>query len=444
MCASELYADPAKRQGASQIAARIEADISSGGLKPGQALPPIRDLATDLGVNASTVATAYRTLRERGIVVTRGRGGTRVSPGPALPTRGPIEVPPGVRNLADGNPDPAFLPDLERAWASCGADVRLYGAPANLPSLLEVAQRRFEEDGIPAQAITVVGGAMDAFERILHTHLVRGDRIAIEDPGHSNLIDLVRSLGLDIEPVAVDAHGIVPGDLQRALRRGARAVAITPRAHNPSGAVLTSERVAALKDVLGQHPDVMVIEDDHSAGVAGASATTVTSPSLRRRAVIRSVSKTLGPDLRLAVVAGDGTTVDQVEARRLLGTGWVSGVLQHLVAHLLTNPDARELVAAAERAYTERREALIAALGAQGITSHGDSGLNVWIPVPEEQIPARRLLDLGWAVSPGQRFRLTSAPGLRVTITTLLPTATERLAADFATALRPDRRTRAT
>jgi len=101
-------------------------------------------------------------------------------------------------------------------------------------------------------------------------------------------------------------------------------------------------------------------------------------------------------------------------------------------------------MAAAERAYAERRRALIQALRYRGIAGQGASGLNVWVPVPEEHGPTRRLIDLGWAVSAGQRFRLNSPPALRITITTLLPDETDRFADDLTLALRPDHRTRET
>ncbi|MET9112547.1 GntR family transcriptional regulator, partial [Streptomyces zhihengii] len=94
---------------ASEIAASIERAVGDGGLDPGQLLPPMRELAATLGVNANTVAAAYRTLRERGVIETAGRRGSRVRPRPASTPRNAIrvEAPPGVRDLGGGNPDRA-------------------------------------------------------------------------------------------------------------------------------------------------------------------------------------------------------------------------------------------------------------------------------------------------------------------------------------------------
>nr|WP_254425552.1 GntR family transcriptional regulator [Mycobacterium colombiense] len=98
--------------GAESIAASVEAAISDGSLAPGDALPPVRELAAQLGVNANTAAAAYRLLRHRGAVETAGRRGTRVRHRPATTPRSllGLDVPAGVRDLSTGNPHPDLLP----------------------------------------------------------------------------------------------------------------------------------------------------------------------------------------------------------------------------------------------------------------------------------------------------------------------------------------------
>lgn len=143
----------------------------------------------------------------------------------------------------------------------------------------------------------------------------------------------------------------------------------------------------AAETVTGLTRETLVIEDDHSTTVAGAPARTLVDRRLARWAVVRGVSKTLGPDLRLAVLAGDTTTVARVEGRRLLGAGWVSGIVQMLTVTLWSDTDVGELIERAAETYAERRTALVDALAAEGIPSHGQSGFNVWIPVAAERTP---------------------------------------------------------
>ena len=235
--------------------------------------------------------------------------------------------------------------------------------------------------------------------------------------------------------VGVDDHGPLPDHLERALRGGARAAIFTPRAQNPTGAAFTPRRVRELRRVLRDHSETLVIEDDHAGPIAGAPALTLTTADWPRWSVIRSVSKSLGPDLRLAVLTGDVTTVARVEGRRLVGAGWVSGILQALVMHLRADPATRRLLAQAERSYARRRSTLVRALATHGIAAHGRSGLNVWVPVPEETVVVQGLLARGWAVRAGERYRISSPPAVRITTTTLETDDAKRVAADLASLL---------
>jgi len=237
----------------------------------------------------------------------------------------------------------------------------------------------------------------------------------------------VHALGLTIEPVALDRHGLEPDALDRALTRGARALIATPRGQNPTGAAVDPARGRALRAVLARHPGVLVIEDDYVARVAGAPYVPVHGDG-GRWAVVRSQSKVLGPDLRVAIVAGDPLTISRIEGRQRLGPGWVSHVLQQIAATMLSGAATSQLLTEAGRTYAERRAALVAALAARGIEATGDTGLGVWLPLTDEAAAVRELLAQGWAVSPGERYRFNSAPGIRITTADLEVEEAERLA----------------
>jgi Transcriptional regulators containing a DNA-binding HTH domain and an aminotransferase domain (MocR family) and their eukaryotic orthologs len=97
----------------------------------------------------------------------------------------------------------------------------------------------------------------------------------------------------------------------------------------------------------------------------------------------------------------------------------------------------RRMLANAERTYAKRREALIEALKRHAIEAHGASGLNVWIPLREESAVAQELFRRGWAVTAGERYRIKTPPGIRVTISSLDPQDAMTFATDLAEVLRP-------
>ena len=422
---------------AAEIAHSIEAGIGAGRLAPGERLPAVRALASRLGVSPATVNAAYRALRGRGLLVAAGRRGTAVRGRPALRTALAPTVPAGAVDLATGNPDPALLAPLRRALGRIDASPHLYAEDHQLPALRRIAEREFAADGVPSEHLAVVSGALDGIERVLEAHLRPGDRVAVEDPGFSNVLDLVAALGLEVVPVALDDRGMLPEALELALARGVRALIATPRAQNPTGAALDTARAAALRRALRAHPQLLVVEDDHAGAVAGVPACTLWERGRERWALVRSTSKTHGPDLRLALLAGDPVTVGRVEGRQRIGFRWVSHLLQRVVAELESAPESKRRLRRAARAYGERRRALVEALAARGIEAHGRSGMNVWIPVSEEVAAVQRLLAAGYAVSAGERFRIESAPAIRVTVSRLPVAAAPALAEAIAACLSP-------
>ncbi|WP_190133424.1 aminotransferase class I/II-fold pyridoxal phosphate-dependent enzyme [Streptomyces mashuensis] len=423
---------------AADISASVERAVGQGRLAPGDVLPPLRELAVELGVNHNTVAAAYRMLRDRGVIETAGRRGSRVRPRPATTPRELIAVEaPGARDVASGNPDPDLLPPLAEALTAAAGQARrpvLYGEPPVDTELERLAREAFMAEGVPPGPVAVTSGALDGIERVLSAHLRPGDAVAVEDPGWGNVLDLVPALGLRTVPVPLDDEGPLPAGVDRALRQGARALLVTGRAQNPTGAAITEERARELRAVLAGHPGVLLVEDDHGHGIVDVPLRPLGGVTTHW-ALVRSVAKTLGPDLRLAVLTGDTVTVDRVRGRQRLGQGWVSHVLQDVVLHLWRTGAVDEAAVAAS--YRRRREALVAALHERGVEAHGRSGFNVWIPVVDETGAVARMLQAGWAVAPGARFRIASPPGVRVTVSGLAPEEIPAVADALAAATAP-------
>jgi DNA-binding transcriptional MocR family regulator len=415
---------------AQAIALDFEGRIRTGDLSAGERLPTVRALAAELGVDPGTAAAAYRLLRERGFVISDGRRGTRVAaqlePRPSRAGR----LPPRGRDLASGVVDPALVPDVGRALERVAArrpDVTAYEENAKLAALVAHAQAEFGHAGVDATALSFAGGTLDGLERVLQAHLRPGDRVGVEDPAFPRLLDLLQALNLQAVPIAIDDEGLDPDQLDRALRRGLDALVVTPHGQNPFGASLSEERASTLRRLMGTH-ELLLVEDAHGWEV-GHRPSTLTG-GRGRWAVIRSLSRLLGSDVRVAFVAGDQETIARVEARQAVTTSWVSRLLQEIVAEMLAGVDVRR--ASAET--NTRRVALLAALDRRGIRAHGRSGLHVWIPVREEGFAVRHLLDAGYAVLAGERFRLRAAPAVRVTTAQLLPAEVEPLADALAEA----------
>ncbi|SDY50482.1 transcriptional regulator, GntR family [Micromonospora pattaloongensis] len=406
----------------------------------GAPLPAVRALAEQLGVSPATVAKAYQALRQRGVVETAGRNGTRVRHRPpvaALRSALRPAAPAGGLDLSGGSPDERLLPPVGphlAAIAGAAAPVG-YDHDGVLPELAALARQRLAADGVPADAITLTAGALDGIERLLAAALRSGDKVAVEDPGWANLLDLVAALGLEPVPVPVDDEGPRVEGLLAALAAGARALVVTSRAHNPTGAAVTAARAGALRSALAAHPELLLIEDDHAAELSSVPLHCLAGATASW-AFLRSASKPYGPDLRLAVLAGDDATVARVAGRMRVGTGWVSTLLQRLVLALWRDPATGAAVAAARESYDRRRAALRAALAARGVPSHGRTGINVWVPVRDETQAVTALRDARYAVAPGALYRLGSAPGIRITVSPLADEQVEPLAEAVAAAVR--------
>jgi DNA-binding transcriptional MocR family regulator len=330
---------------------------------------------------------------------------------------------------------------LEPALRTLRPDQARYDGTPLDAALAAFAAGEFEADGIPSGAVAVVGGALDGIERILREHVRPGDGVAVEDPCVPAVTDLVEASGLRPIPVAVDANGPHPDGVEEVLARGARAIVITPRAQNPTGAAIDDARAADLRRVLGRYPRVVVVENDYIAPIAGVPSFPLRAGSDAPWAIVRSTSKFLGPDLRVALLAGDQLTVTRVRRRQALGARWVSLLLQRLTLALWADPAGGRRLARASEIYAQRRQALQAALASHGVAVTARSGFNLWVPVRDEAAVVASLADRGWAVAPGERFRLRSAPGIRVTTSALEPADAARFAADLALVLRLPRLT---
>ncbi|WP_407318356.1 aminotransferase class I/II-fold pyridoxal phosphate-dependent enzyme [Isoptericola halotolerans] len=406
------------------IAAALSRLVRSGALQPGDRLPTVRELARELGVSPATVSGAFQAMSAVGLVTSRGRAGTSVLPAPRswLPPRyrsmaddgaqggrgaGDARDAPRV-DLSSGTPDPQLLPRLGPALGRAAQHAPAAETASYLESPVVPELERLMRDSWPftPQRVTVVDGALDAIGRTLEQVAGFGDRVAVEDPGFPPTFDLLDQLGLDKVPLALDEHGVRPRSLAAALGQGVRAVVLQPRAQNPTGRSLTSTRARELASLLRRlGPGVVVIEDDHSGLISSARDVSLGAYLPDRVVHVRSYSKSHGPDLRIAAVGGPATVLDPLVARRMLGPGWTSRLLQRVLVDLLTDSTAVAAVEHARRLYFARQRGFVAALAQHGVEARAGDGVNLWLPVADEAVARVRLEAAGIRVAPGSPFQ---------------------------------------
>ena len=406
-----LISDPSPRA----IAAAISRQITSGELAPGDRLPTVRDLAARLGVSPATVSHAWQALGAAGLITSRGRSGSFVRNKAAgwLP-RSMQELAGHVSStdldLSRGTPDPSLLPALAPSFSriSLRAETGSYQDVPVIPELEEVLRESWP---YRVDSITIVDGALDGISRALDELVRFGDRVLVENPSFPPFFDLLERLGAEVIPVELDDHGVRPDSLARALSLGPSALILQPRAHNPTGISTTNERAGELAATIARSrlaTGLVVIEDDHSGEISMAPDVSLGRWLPHQVLHIRSFSKSHGPDLRIAALGGPAELVDRIVARRILGPGWTSRMLQAILHDLLTHPESRAEVDHARDVYHQRQHELSTQLSKNGRPRIVADGINAWLPVADERTTTVQLAAAGIRVAEGAPFR---APG---------------------------------
>ncbi|MFE5509828.1 PLP-dependent aminotransferase family protein [Streptomyces sp. NPDC056529] len=430
---------PARRRGRALQEALREA-VRSGRLAAGTRLPSTRELAADLGVSRGLVTEAYEQLTAEGYL--RGERGAGTWVGGAVRVGGVagsgVTATGGVAGAggaggaggAVGAPDVRVdfrpgVPDLSlfprSAWAAAQRSVlaRLphralgYPDPRGLPELRGalagmLARRR----GVVAdpERLVVCSGVAQASTLLGFVLRARGLRaVGVEDPGSPEHGRLFASTGMETVWLPLDGEGLRPGPLTAS---GVRAVVVTPSHQFPSGIGWSAERRAALLD-WARAVDGYVLEDDYDGDFRYDRAPVGALQGLDPERVVYagSVSKSLAPGLRLGWALVPEALLDEVvERKRTMDLG--NPVLdQAVLAEFVARGGYDRQLRRCQRAYRERRDALLAALaehlpgtGVSGIAA----GLHVIARVPARFGPPERFLaraaEAGVALRPLEEY----------------------------------------
>jgi DNA-binding transcriptional MocR family regulator len=415
-----------------------------GDLPAGTLLPPIRTVARTLMMSPTTVSSAWTMLRRTGTISTDGRRGSVIARRPAafgtrykqaLDHHFPVEI-----DLSTGMPDHRLLPDVHRALAAipAHADQASYLDNPVLPELRDVLGGDWP---YPIDGFAVVDGALDALDLVARATIEPGARVIVENPGYPLITELLEAVGARLVGVPLDDEGMRPDVLARALAEPVSAVVMQPRAQNPYGATMSEQRRDELAALLAP-TGALVVEDDSAGAVASTPLVGLGGLLPERTVHIRSFAKSHGPDLRLAAMSGPAGLLDEIAARRRLGQGWTSRLLQRVLCAMLTDPGTVRQVRDARATYQQRRSWLATELAARGVRVPGTDGINLWLPVVDEAATVARLASRGIGVAYGTPFTTGRGVGPAVRVTCGLLAPDERVADELAAAARLQRRVR--
>ncbi|MGO4690564.1 aminotransferase class I/II-fold pyridoxal phosphate-dependent enzyme [Glaciibacter sp. 2TAF33] len=421
------------------IAAAIIRLVRQGEIASGCRLPTVRDLAVVLHVSPATVSAAWATLRKHGVIEGTGRQGTRVLDAPRMlaPKRfeNVVRLWGGsVLDLSLATPDPALLPSLQNAIARAPIDERLnwYQRPSIIPALRDAVAPTWPWQ---PEAWFVANGGYDGIRLLVASGVVPGEYVAVADPSTPRTLDILELFGARVLPVKTDADGPQAESLRHALKSRPVAFIYEPRSGSRSGSTLSAERHAELAAVL-DGTDCLIIEDDGLGDLnlhPGVSLGTVFPD---RSVVVRSYSKSHGPDLRTAVMGGAELPIERARLYQQFGAGWTSRMLQGALAWMLTDADTRARVDHARQVYKGRRVQMATLLGERGLNVKPRDGLSLVVPLLSEQQGLLVLASYGIATETGREGSiLTHSPVARLGIGQELADP-ERVADAYAMAAR--------
>ena len=466
-----------QRDLAGQIYRQVRSVIVDGLLRPGQPLPPSRELATRLAVSRTTVSAAYDRLSAEGFVAGRVGAGTYVSPELPVPPAGPHCLPPvsaPVRprpvweelriradlsavsadyDLRPGMPDARLFP--YQTWRRLTSDqlratavgAGAYADPAGMPELRAALARhigvtRAVQAG--PEDVIVTNGLQQAVDLVARVLLEPGDRVAVEDPGYPAPRLLLRSLGARVVGVPVDDEGLVVD----ALPDDARLVLVSPSHQFPLGVRMSPARRLRLL-AWARVRDAVVLEDDYDSEFRYAGRPLEPLHTLDRdgRVVyVGSLSKVMLPTLRLGFCVAPPSLRGALAAAKFTADWHTALPAQGALARFVAEGTLARHVRRMRAVYAERHRLVADALGGPLdrwlVPVHSAAGLHVTAllrsgSVADERQVVRRARTLGVEVPGLSAFGVASRPAGLVLGFGLVPA--QRLPAGLArlrTALR--------
>ncbi len=436
-----------------QIAAHFEAAILQGQYRPGERLPPIRQVSQEAGVTRNTVQEAYRRLGAGGMVssvVGRGTTVCRLPDRTGLRSLSPFaeaslrhaqgapqipELPAGtqlVTNFADLPPDSDLFPvgdlraALDRVLAEQGGRLLGYGHPAGLAELRALLLDRW--DSLESDDVLITTGAQQGIDLVLRNFTSPGDAVAVTIPTYQQLFGLLLAHGLKLVPVVSGPEGPQLDDLKQTLSRSSvRLLCIMPTFHNPTGRTMDLERRQALMQIVAQ-TNVPVLEDEYEKELRFRGETLPSLRSMDPRSLTVSVhtfSKALFPGLRMGwVQAGREVLAPMAAVKRFIDletSPLMQGALFEFIRSGYLDRHVRKLRIELGERHRAAQEALARHMPEGCTWSRPEGGFALWVELPEKgqgDRLAELAADRGVLVTPGRVFDPISRPstGIRLSL----------------------------
>ncbi|MEZ5338404.1 MAG: PLP-dependent aminotransferase family protein [bacterium] len=426
-----------------QIHEQIVKLVEDGLLEAGSRLPSVRTLSRQLGVSLATVQTAYEELEAINIIESRHGSGTFVTGAPRkatgtnLGTRaemfGELDqlpemrwepyqfrtdfflVPPPPRResmirFSIGNPDPALFPfnrikqvTSNMLWSPQEHFFDL-GHPQGFLPLVEHLEKEMALAGVPMAEnendIILTGGFQRGMSLILRLLLNPGQKVAVESPCYTGILNFLLAERIDIEPIPVDEHGMDTDYLATVLNRDeVKAIITIPTFHNPTGVTMSLERREHLIKLAARHR-IPIIEDDWGRPLRYGGETPPLLKAMDPGGYVIHIgtySKSLLPGLRIGwITCPAGLSVPLVCAK--LGSDNAdSYFLQALLHEFISKGYYNKHLRKTTREYRRRWQAMTAALEAnlpEGCSFlRPEGGFSFWLNLPQNimSLPLLRL-----------------------------------------------------
>jgi len=288
-----------------QIADALQAAVAEGSLKPGDRLPPQRQLAARLDVDLTTVTRAYDEARRRKLLEGRGARGTYV----AAPK---VELT-SILDLSMNTPPPPdgvdFGDMLKQGLSQVlmRADNELLmtyhlggGSDSDRKAGATWLEPMFGQ--LDSRQVVVCPGAQAAIAALILALTAPGDVILAEPANYPGLRAAATQFGRHVIAVEADRHGMVPGMLEEACRRHKPGlVYLNPTLQNPTAVTIPERRRKEIA-AIAQRCNVRIVEDDPYWLLGAAAPPPIAVFAPEHAYYISTLSKCLTPGLRVAFV----------------------------------------------------------------------------------------------------------------------------------------------